>query len=182
MEVGIEGRHNVAIVRADAHVREARHTAWHLRLGEEAHQADHGQAAVVHLSDQSLGLFLSCHRLLEVERVEQVERHRVRQLIESGKVARLAAAHVVRLAVLLEHERVLACKESSTRTHVVSRDALGLRNLIWLKRICQTATKRSKSLSARTPTYAVHPRNRMRGVACNGVVRGEVRPHVDCVM
>ena len=53
-------------------------------------EADHSKAAVVDLGDQTLGLLLGRLVLGELERVEQVERHRVRQLVERREVARLA--------------------------------------------------------------------------------------------
>jgi len=53
-------------------------------------EADHGKAAVVDLGDQTLRLLLGRLVLGELERVEQVERHRVRQLVERREVARLA--------------------------------------------------------------------------------------------
>jgi len=108
VEVGVERRHDVAIVRADADTRQARHGARHLGLREEAHDADLREAAVVDLNEQTLGLLLGRGVLREAEGVEEVEGHRVGELVEGRHVARLAAAHVVRLAVLLEDVRVLA--------------------------------------------------------------------------
>ena len=66
------------------------HRALELRLAEESEEADHGEAAVVDLGDQALGLLLGRLVLGDLEGVEQVERHRVRQLVERREVARLA--------------------------------------------------------------------------------------------
>jgi len=107
VEVGVEGGHDVARVGLQE-ARERRHGARRLGLGQEAHQPKHRKAAVVDLGEEALRLLLGRGRRGELERIEQVEGHRVRQLLEGGEVARLAAAHVVRLAVRREHIRVLA--------------------------------------------------------------------------
>merc|ERR1712216_417335 len=108
VEVGVEGRHDVARVGLEAQGRQARHGALQLRLGEEAEETDHGEAAVVDLGDEPLRLLLGGLVLGDLEGVVQVEWHWVRQLVEGGEVSRLAATHVVGLAVRLENIRVLA--------------------------------------------------------------------------
>merc|ERR1719378_1012551 len=73
--------------------------------GDEAEDAEHREAAVVHLGEQRLLLALGRELGGEAEGVPQVERHRVRELVlERREVARLAAAHVVLLAVGAERE------------------------------------------------------------------------------
>mmetsp|Transcript_63856 Transcript_63856/g.170303 ORF Transcript_63856/g.170303 Transcript_63856/m.170303 type:complete len:331 (+) Transcript_63856:281-1273(+) len=103
-----EGRHDLAGVRLDAEAVEAGHLQ---ALGgrDEAEDADLREAAVVDLREERLLLALGRHLGGEAERIPQVEGHRVREgrLVrarELGEVARLAAAHVVLLAVGLEHE------------------------------------------------------------------------------
>merc|ERR1711924_547993 len=110
VEVGTEGRHDVTRVPLDADRGKARNGARHLRLGQEAEEADLREAAVVDLGKEALGLLLGRGILREAKGVEQVERHRVRELREGGEVARLAAAHVVRLTLLREDVRVLAAE------------------------------------------------------------------------
>ena len=90
VEVGVEGRHDVARVGLEAEAGQAGHGALQLRLGEEAEEANHGEAPVVDLGDQALGLLLRRLVLRDLERIVQVERHRVRQLVERREVARLA--------------------------------------------------------------------------------------------
>mmetsp|Transcript_14263 Transcript_14263/g.33713 ORF Transcript_14263/g.33713 Transcript_14263/m.33713 type:complete len:338 (+) Transcript_14263:104-1117(+) len=105
---GGERRHDLARVRLDAGDRVE---AGHLQAlggGDHADDANLREAAVVDLGEERLLLALRRHLGREAKGVPQVERHRVgeggvvfpRQL---GEVARLAAAHVVRLAVQLEH-------------------------------------------------------------------------------
>mmetsp|Transcript_4809 Transcript_4809/g.15459 ORF Transcript_4809/g.15459 Transcript_4809/m.15459 type:complete len:318 (+) Transcript_4809:95-1048(+) len=101
-----EGRHDLAVVRLDL-AGEGRDGARHLGFRDEREEAEHGEAAVVDLDVELLGLLLGGQLLCEAERVEEVERHRVRDLLEGGEVARLAAAHVVLGAVLLQHVRRL---------------------------------------------------------------------------
>ena len=57
--------------------------------------------AVVDLNVELARLLLLRQLLGEAEGVEEAEGHRVRDLLEGGEVARLAAAHVVLGAVLL---------------------------------------------------------------------------------
>mmetsp|Transcript_19654 Transcript_19654/g.35512 ORF Transcript_19654/g.35512 Transcript_19654/m.35512 type:complete len:267 (-) Transcript_19654:17-817(-) len=99
VEVREERGHRVAIVRLD-NTGEERNAARNLGLGKEAHDADHRKAPVVDLGDKTLGLLLRRRLGREVERVEQVERDRVRDLhvrvVHERRVhARLAALHVV---------------------------------------------------------------------------------------
>ena len=99
---GAERAHDLTIVRLDL-AREGGDGARHLGLRDEREEAKHGKAAVVDLDVELARLLLVRQLLGEAEGVEEVERHRVRDLLEGGEVARLAAAHVVGLAVLLEH-------------------------------------------------------------------------------
>mmetsp|Transcript_63855 Transcript_63855/g.170298 ORF Transcript_63855/g.170298 Transcript_63855/m.170298 type:complete len:326 (+) Transcript_63855:281-1258(+) len=106
-----EGRHDLAGVRLDAEAVEAGHLQ---ALGgrDEAEDADLREAAVVDLREERLLLALGRHLGGEAERIPQVEGHRVREgrLVrarELGEVARLAAAHVVLLAIELERGRRL---------------------------------------------------------------------------
>merc|ERR1719198_158381 len=120
VEVGVERRHDLARVRAESEARQERDGARHLGLGQEAHEANHREAAVVDLGDQALGLLLGRRVLGELERVKQVERHRVRERVERREISGLAAAHVVRLAVRREHVRVLApeLEEANGQNHL----------------------------------------------------------------
>merc|ERR1719174_168298 len=101
-------------VRLEVDTREAGHGAGDARLGDEAEDAEHGEAAVVDLGAQPLGLLLGRGVLAEAERVEQVERQRVRPVLlveeaaEGRVVAGLATLDVVLLAVGLDHGRELA--------------------------------------------------------------------------
>eukprot|EP00966_Prymnesium_polylepis_P001777 40787-Prymnesium_polylepis.2 len=84
--------------------------------GVGARRTEHREAAVVDLDEQAVGLGLVRPVLVEVERVVQVERARVRDApaqrlagrglaeVERRVVARLAALHVVRLPLALQHE------------------------------------------------------------------------------
>ena len=51
VEVGLEGRHDVAGVLGEAELGEEGDGARDLGLGEEAEEADHGEAAVVDLDE-----------------------------------------------------------------------------------------------------------------------------------
>jgi len=106
-----EGRHHLAGVRLDAQAVHARHDE-PLARRDEAHDADHSEAAVVDLRLERLGLPLLGHLAREAERVPQVERHRVDgrrdAVLEGGEVAGLAALHVVRLPVRRERLVVLS--------------------------------------------------------------------------
>jgi len=99
---GGEGRHDLASVRRDAKGVEAGDLQA-LGGGDEAEDANHREAAVVQLDNEATLLLLGRELLLEAEGVEQVEGDRVRELVrELGEVARLAATHVVLLAIHLE--------------------------------------------------------------------------------
>mmetsp|Transcript_43990 Transcript_43990/g.99469 ORF Transcript_43990/g.99469 Transcript_43990/m.99469 type:complete len:220 (+) Transcript_43990:65-724(+) len=102
---GGKGRHAIAIVRDELGQR--RHGPRDLGGGDVAHDAKHRQAAVVDLGDQTLGLLGGAAVFGRVRRVEQVERHGVGEIVEGGEEARLAAAHVVLLALFLKDEAVL---------------------------------------------------------------------------
>merc|ERR1719353_1102107 len=102
-----EGRHVLARVRREAERVEAGHDET-LRGRDEAKEADHREAAVVDLREELLLLLLGRELLGEAEGVEEVERHRVRDHLEARVEARLAAAHVVLLALRLEDEGGLA--------------------------------------------------------------------------
>mmetsp|Transcript_27089 Transcript_27089/g.64496 ORF Transcript_27089/g.64496 Transcript_27089/m.64496 type:complete len:245 (+) Transcript_27089:200-934(+) len=97
--VHLEGHHDLAGVRQDEAVEEG-HGAGHLLRGEESHDADHGEAAVVDLHQQTLLLLLGRHVLGEaggvVERGDLVQR----DVLEVGEVARAAALHVMLAAEL----------------------------------------------------------------------------------
>ena len=58
VEVGVEWRHDVTVVRPNADAREAGDRARDLGLCEEAHDADLGEAAVVDLREEALRLLL----------------------------------------------------------------------------------------------------------------------------
>ena len=60
VEVGVEGRHHLARVGLDE-AGEGGDRSGHLGLGEEAHDANHGEAAVVDLGKQARLLFLLGH-------------------------------------------------------------------------------------------------------------------------
>mmetsp|Transcript_33529 Transcript_33529/g.107007 ORF Transcript_33529/g.107007 Transcript_33529/m.107007 type:complete len:389 (-) Transcript_33529:59-1225(-) len=101
-----EGLHVVAVVAGDD-AREGGDGARDLRLGEEAEEAQHREAAVVGLGDEPLCLLLGRRVLAPLERVKEVEWHRVHVGRKGGEVAGLAAAHVVLHAVGGEEVLVL---------------------------------------------------------------------------
>ena len=78
--------------------RTCRDTAWDLRLGAEAHDADHRRAAVKDLGLEAAGLRLGTLLREPVERVVQVELDLATNAALDGRVvARLAALGVVDL-------------------------------------------------------------------------------------
>eukprot|EP00324_Dicrateria_rotunda_P002276 CAMPEP_0206160968 /NCGR_PEP_ID=MMETSP1474-20131121/7252_1 /ASSEMBLY_ACC=CAM_ASM_001110 /TAXON_ID=97495 /ORGANISM="Imantonia sp., Strain RCC918" /LENGTH=319 /DNA_ID=CAMNT_0053562617 /DNA_START=146 /DNA_END=1105 /DNA_ORIENTATION=- len=97
-----EGLHHLPGVGRDDAL-EQRHRAGDRLLGEEGHDAEHREAAVVDLGDKALLLLLRREVARPLERVVEVEADPVGQLIrggvEVGEAAGLAALHVVRLAV-----------------------------------------------------------------------------------
>mmetsp|Transcript_15824 Transcript_15824/g.23830 ORF Transcript_15824/g.23830 Transcript_15824/m.23830 type:complete len:206 (-) Transcript_15824:246-863(-) len=105
-EVSGEWPHDLSIIRPND-ASEGGDRARDLRLRQEAEQANHGEAAVVDLLEQTRRLLLWGRALRELERIEQVEGDRVGERVESGEVSRLATAHVVLLSLSLEHVRVL---------------------------------------------------------------------------
>jgi len=105
---GRERRHDLAGVRRDLASQE-RHGARHLGLGDESHDAELREAAVIDLRAQALLLGLSRLVLGEAERVEEVEWDRVGEdALDRRKLARDTALHVVGRARLLEDVRALA--------------------------------------------------------------------------
>mmetsp|Transcript_16899 Transcript_16899/g.38193 ORF Transcript_16899/g.38193 Transcript_16899/m.38193 type:complete len:202 (-) Transcript_16899:116-721(-) len=97
-----EWRHRLPGVRLDDPGQRG-HGAGHLGLRHKAHDAQHGEAAVVDLHDEPFLLLLLTSVLGDAERVVQVERHRVRHagVLDRGVEAGLAAHHVVLLALRL---------------------------------------------------------------------------------
>mmetsp|Transcript_24222 Transcript_24222/g.80515 ORF Transcript_24222/g.80515 Transcript_24222/m.80515 type:complete len:303 (-) Transcript_24222:42-950(-) len=102
IDVRRKRRHHLAAVRRDL-AGEGGDGARHLGLGDEGHDAEHREAAVVELGEEALLLLLRGRALAPLEGVVQVEANPVRQLVgrrvEVGHVAGLAALHVVRRAV-----------------------------------------------------------------------------------
>mmetsp|Transcript_9772 Transcript_9772/g.25223 ORF Transcript_9772/g.25223 Transcript_9772/m.25223 type:complete len:275 (-) Transcript_9772:236-1060(-) len=96
-------RHDLAVVRGDL-ARESGHRARDLGLGDECHDADLSEAAVVELDQQAALLLLGSLVLREAKRVEQVERG-VADLVANGgerrELARLTTFHVVLVASAL---------------------------------------------------------------------------------
>ena len=80
MEVGGERGHVVAVVR-QRDAAERGHGARDLRLGEEAEEAEHGEAAVVDLDEAAALLLLGGGVLREADGIPEVERDRVRDLV-----------------------------------------------------------------------------------------------------
>eukprot|EP00308_Calcidiscus_leptoporus_P016591 CAMPEP_0119403890 /NCGR_PEP_ID=MMETSP1334-20130426/143615_1 /TAXON_ID=127549 /ORGANISM="Calcidiscus leptoporus, Strain RCC1130" /LENGTH=394 /DNA_ID=CAMNT_0007427841 /DNA_START=178 /DNA_END=1363 /DNA_ORIENTATION=- len=92
-----EGGHRLALVEGDDAVEERHVEA--LGSAEEAKDSNHREAAVVDLHQQPALLGRLVHLAEELERIVQVEGHRVRDelaLLERRVVARLAALGVVR--------------------------------------------------------------------------------------
>lgn len=90
MEIGLEGRHDVARVRDDTELpalRERGNGPGHNRGGEEGHDANLCEAPVVHLHVEALGPLLRGHALARAEGVEEVERHGVDHRVEGGEAA-----------------------------------------------------------------------------------------------
>mmetsp|Transcript_25134 Transcript_25134/g.54293 ORF Transcript_25134/g.54293 Transcript_25134/m.54293 type:complete len:302 (-) Transcript_25134:53-958(-) len=99
-----ERRHHLASIRLDVERIETGDRTRDLGLGDEAHDADHGQPTVVDLGNEALLLALRRHLRGEAKRIKQVERHRVWELaLERREVARLAATDIVLLAIHLKH-------------------------------------------------------------------------------
>merc|ERR1719174_3355693 len=71
--------HHVDLSRRRDDTLQERHRPGNRTLAEEAHQTDHGEAAVVDLRLQLLGLPLVALVLVEAERIVQVQRNRVGQ-------------------------------------------------------------------------------------------------------
>mmetsp|Transcript_7250 Transcript_7250/g.15062 ORF Transcript_7250/g.15062 Transcript_7250/m.15062 type:complete len:273 (+) Transcript_7250:210-1028(+) len=153
VEVREERGHRVAVVRLDA-AGEERNRARDLGLRKERHDADLREAAVVDLGDEALSLLLRRGVLRQVERVEEVERDRVRDLhvavVHERRVhARLAALHVVRV------ERALApeLKERDDRDNLPlgrerDRVPLGLRGAAGERRHVTLEGLRPRELDA----------------------------------
>merc|ERR1712203_369226 len=94
-----EGGHNLTSIWLNAQGVESRHLEA-LGGGDQAHGADHREAAVVNLGEKRLLLSLRRHLGGEAERIPQVEWDRVRELHlvgtgELGEVAGFAATDVV---------------------------------------------------------------------------------------
>mmetsp|Transcript_18269 Transcript_18269/g.39257 ORF Transcript_18269/g.39257 Transcript_18269/m.39257 type:complete len:316 (-) Transcript_18269:9-956(-) len=89
--------HGLSAVRCDEAL-ERRHGAWHSRLGDEGHDTDLGEAAVVELDEEATLLLLRRLVLGEAEGVKEIE-GRVANLLPDGlerrELARLPALHVV---------------------------------------------------------------------------------------
>merc|ERR1719183_651238 len=96
-DVGREGLHHIARIRLDK-ARQRGHGAWHGGLGDKTEKAEHGKAAVVDLDDPPLGLEL-LGAGVGAEGAEHVKGDGVRQHLEGGEVAYLAALCVVLLAI-----------------------------------------------------------------------------------
>mmetsp|Transcript_9981 Transcript_9981/g.16649 ORF Transcript_9981/g.16649 Transcript_9981/m.16649 type:complete len:217 (-) Transcript_9981:213-863(-) len=103
-----ERRHYLTRIRFDK-ARKRRHGTWHLSLRHKSHDAEHGETAVVDLSNETCSLLLWAHVLLQAKRVNKVKRHRVRHpWLERGKESGLSATHIVLLARKFEDVCVLA--------------------------------------------------------------------------
>ena len=99
MEVGGERGHVVAVVR-QRDAAERGHGARDLRLGEEAEEAEHGEAAVVDLDEAAALLLLGGGVLREADGIPEVERDRVRDLVLVAGFRRVKAREGPRLAAL----------------------------------------------------------------------------------
>jgi len=85
-EVSGEWPHDLSIIRPND-ASEGGDRARDLRLRQEAEQANHREAAVVDLLEQTRRLLLWGRALRELERIEQVEGDRVGERVESGEVS-----------------------------------------------------------------------------------------------
>mmetsp|Transcript_35012 Transcript_35012/g.91950 ORF Transcript_35012/g.91950 Transcript_35012/m.91950 type:complete len:268 (+) Transcript_35012:134-937(+) len=98
-----ERSHHVASERLDE-AGQGRHRAGHLRLRNEAHDANHGESAIVDLLDQASGLLLRRVLCGDTKRVVQREAVEVglveRNVLEGRVLAGAAALHVVLTAEL----------------------------------------------------------------------------------
>ena len=75
----VKRSHHVDLARRRDDTLQERHRPGNRTLAEEAHQTDHGEAAVVDLRLQLLRLPLVALVLVEAKRIIQVQRNRVRQ-------------------------------------------------------------------------------------------------------
>merc|ERR1712144_55612 len=75
----VKRSHHVDLSRRRDDTLQERHRPGNRTLAEEAHQTDHGEAAVVDLRLQLLCLPLVALVLVEAKRIIQVQRNRVRQ-------------------------------------------------------------------------------------------------------